>query len=269
MQVQIPQNPELLVFDCGTGFRNLGNEMHANGTPVTGKIFITHPHWDHMQGFPFFKPFYDTQNQFQVFLPPQENLGCRKILQGHLSNTFFPISIDMLLAELDCETFTPGIKEFGDWSVEYMWAHHTIPTAIYKLKTKGRSIVFAPDNELPDGNPDGYRFLTPGFYEDFLSFIKDADLLIHDGQYDRESYGEKRGWGHSAWQLVVEAAQKAKVKQLCLVHHDPDHSDDFLQKLDGQINQEYGTDFHKIWLAKEGQEIILPVDTSEEIMVSD
>jgi phosphoribosyl 1,2-cyclic phosphodiesterase len=254
IQISIPGMEEFLIADCGTGFRNLGNELDSNGKSLTGKIFITHPHWDHLQGFPFFKPFYDSKNSFEVYMPPQDGIGCKEILQGHLSNTFFPVSIDMLESELDCITFEEGKLNFENYSVEYLWANHTVPTAIFKFNLEGRKIVFAPDNELPIDVDDDNR----AFVEEFRNFVKGVDVLIHDAQFTKEQHTKRSGWGHSNWETVIELTKDLGIKRLCLSHHDPDHSDDTLDKINSKIASIKASFYEEATVIQEGQEIYLP-----------
>jgi phosphoribosyl 1,2-cyclic phosphodiesterase len=253
IQIQIPGTNELLVFDCGTGLRNLGNSLEEKGEALRGRVFITHPHWDHLQGFPFFKPFYEKDNWFRIYLPPQDGIGCREILQGHMSNTFFPVSMDMLEANLECETIEPGKINFENYTIEYMWATHTVPTAIFKILIGDIVIVFAPDNELSDHYSETDAFIT-----EFRNFINEADILIHDAQYDRNQYQSKKGWGHTAWETITEIARQEKVKKLFLFHHDPDNSDDKLDAIQEKLTTNFAEDFDSIALAKEGQVINLP-----------
>jgi ribonuclease BN (tRNA processing enzyme) len=255
LQLDADSLDELLIVDCGTGFRNLGNHLVKNGGKgCKGRVFITHPHWDHLQGFPFFKPFYDEKSWFRVYLPPQMDSGCKEILQGHMSDTFFPVTIDMLEADMECETFFPGKINFEQYSVEYMWAKHTVQTAIFKFRFSDKTIVIAPDNELPlDDTKSSKEFL-----KEFKSFIKGADLLIHDAQFDIKQHRERQGWGHSAWENVIDIVSQTDVKKLCLTHHDPDSSDDYLAVLDKKVRADDSLPFDQIFFAKEGQEIILP-----------
>jgi phosphoribosyl 1,2-cyclic phosphodiesterase len=253
LQVAIPESDELLIFDAGTGFRNLGNELDGNGAPNKGRIFITHPHWDHLQGFPFFKPFFNSDNWFRLYMPPQPGIGCKEILQGHMSSTFFPVSIDMLQADIQCESINGDKRDFGNYSVEYMWATHTVPTAIFKLEIGNKHIVFAPDNEIfPDRTPK-----IEAFKKEFRKFVKGADILIHDGQYTAEQYKQRVGWGHSSWNEVLELVKDEQIKEMYLMHHDPDNDDDMLDEIEKQVKTEYGSYFDNVSLAREGQEIIL------------
>lgn len=263
-QIVLPESNDLLIFDCGTGFRNLGNHLNALNKSHRGHVFLTHPHWDHLQGFPFFKPFYDSKNWFRIYLPPQQGMGCKDILQGHMSSTFFPVSIDMLEADLLCETIEPGpsgIKKIDDVKVSYMWASHTIPTAIFKIEVEDRIIIFAPDNEImTDGSEESKRF-----EKEFRAFIHGADVLIHDAQFNEEEYKNKQGWGHSAWEEVVKVSREEKVRQLYLTHHDPDNNDVILREREKQIIADHGDAFDVINLAKEGQKVDLPLQKAKKI----
>jgi phosphoribosyl 1,2-cyclic phosphodiesterase len=261
IQVLIDGVDELLIFDAGTGFRNLGNQLQSSGSSLKGRVFITHPHWDHLQGFPFFKPFYIEDNWFRIYLPPQGEMGCKEVLQGHMSSTFFPVSIDMLEADLQFETFQPGNRLFEHYSVEYMWATHTVPTAIYKITVQDQVIVFCPDNELMcDESRESQKFR-----KEFKEFIKECDVLIHDAQYNRVSYQQRKGWGHTAWEDISELAVEANVGRLYLTHHDPDKNDDVLAEIDKEVNEKHGSDFTEISLAKEGQEILLSFNKAKKV----
>lgn len=255
LQIESELIPELLVVDCGTGFRNLGTHLMEQGKGIKGRIFITHPHWDHLQGFPFFKPFYDTESWFRVYLPPQDEVGCKDILQGHMSNTFFPVTIDMLEADMECETYSPGKINFEGYSVDYMWAKHTVQTAMFKFFVGDRVIIFAPDNELPDdGTEESQKYIA-----EFKKFIKGADILIHDAQFNNEQYKERQGWGHSSWQNVIENTKGLGIGKLLLTHHDPDSSDEYLANLEAHVIAAHGDEFEEVSFVKEGQDITLPI----------
>ncbi|MEP1151627.1 MAG: MBL fold metallo-hydrolase [Balneola sp.] len=254
IQISITDVDDFLIADCGTGFRNLGNELDVNGGNLKGRVFITHPHWDHLQGFPFFKPFYEPDNAFEIYMPPQDGIGCKEILQGHLSNTFFPVSIDMLESGLECLTLDEHSISFDHYSIDYMWANHTVPTAIYKFKIKGKSIVFAPDNELPITiDKDNVAFV-----DEFRAFVKGVDVLIHDAQFTKKQHESRLGWGHSDWQTVIETTKDLGIKRLCLTHHDPDHTDDTLDKINSKIASIKSSFYEEATVIQEGQEIYLP-----------
>ncbi len=254
IQISIPNHDELLIFDSGTGIQNLGNSIVRNGS-LKGHLFITHPHWDHIQGFPFFKPLYDPRNIFNIHMPRQLQGGCKKVLTKYLAETFFPISLDMMESSINCHTQEGKLVDFGKFSIEFIWANHTIYTAMYKIRIGSLVIVFAPDNELPNADTP----LAEDVISEFREFFRDADVLIHDSQYSEEVYADRIGWGHSAWERVVKLAKEANVKRLFLTHHDPDHDDEFMLTLDKNVKSEWGQVFDSVEFVKEGTQINLPV----------
>lgn len=250
-QVLSTQPSELLIIDCGTGIRNLGNNTYSSKHPLKGNIFITHPHWDHLQGFPFFKPFFEKEATFNIYLPPQNGVGCKEILQGHMSNTFIPVTMEKFDATMNFETFYPGELTFDSFKVDYMWAQHTVHTAIFRFKIDNKIIVFAPDNELPiDDSMESQKFI-----QSFRDFVKDADVLVHDAQLSSKQYLERKGWGHSTWERVLEVTATCNIKNLILTHHDPDSDDKYLENLDQEIKNNHSKNYTSVSLAREGQSI--------------
>ena len=247
VQISATHLDELLVLDCGTGIRNLGNNIMDRKEALHGNIFLTHPHWDHLQGFAFFKPFYHPDGNFNIHLTAQPGLSCNEILQGHFSNIFFPISIDMLSAKMNCTSIEEGVYNFGDYVVEMMWGKHTIPTGMFKVIIEDKVIIYAPDNELPHDDSVESR----AFIKKFKAFIQGADVLIHDAQYNLEEYEQRTGWGHTNWEKLLEITRDSQIKQLYLTHHDPDNSDAQLEERCDQIQAEYGSAYELVTLARD------------------
>lgn len=247
VQIKRGQDENVLILDSGTGIRNLGNRLIGNGNAVEGHLFVTHPHWDHLQGFPFFKPIYDEKTNLKVHLPEQPRGNCKEILAGQMTETYFPVTPDMLHADILYITQPQTLQEYEGFSVEFMLANHHTNTAIYKFHMGDKQIVFAPDNEVVPSDDDGKN----EFNETLKAYVDGADLLIHDGQYNRDSYKSKKNWGHSAWEVVVELIRDIDLPHLILTHHDPEAGDKVLSERQDYIQEKYGKDFESIQLAYE------------------
>ena len=240
VQVTIRNSEDYLILDSGSGIRTLGNALVQHGREVHGHIFITHAHWDHIQGFPFFRPIYEPASSLAIHMPRQKLGGCKTVLTTQFTPTYFPVTVDMLNARIQYVTQESAPVAYDGYTMEFMMANHPVETAIYKFKHDGKIVVYAPDNEL-----------TPEFTPGFIEFIRDADVLIHDANYDRHIYRKRVGWGHSAWEDVVDAARTAGVKHLFLTHHDPTAHDEILMHREKQVHR-HADDFETLALAREG-----------------
>jgi phosphoribosyl 1,2-cyclic phosphodiesterase len=255
VELEIPGFDRQLILDSGTGIRNLGKYYDTySKDPVNADLFITHPHWDHIQGFPFFSPIYKKGHSLRIRMPEQYRGGTKEILAGHLTKTFFPVTLGMFDADLEFITQAEAPEQFGPVEVDYLVANHPTKTAMYRFKISGYTIIYAPDNELPmDRSP--LRFV-----DRFCEFIDGCDLLIHDAQYDLDLLKTREGWGHSAWERVLELAKQSGVKRLYLTHHDPDSSDRKLRQLSSRLEPYRKETFQELELAREGLTVSLPVN---------
>jgi phosphoribosyl 1,2-cyclic phosphodiesterase len=238
-----------LILDSGSGIRPLGVHLENLQLQKSGHIFITHAHWDHIQGFPFFKPIYDEANNVSIHMPLQDSGNCKQVLTGQLTPTHFPVTADMLSAKINYVTQSPEVQHYQGFSVNFMLANHPVTTAIYKIQSQGKTVVYAPDNELVP------EHLAPNreFRNALIAFCKDADVLIHDGNYNLKMYEKRRNWGHSAWEDATQMAIEAGVKHLFLTHHDPTATDSMLDERAEELKQ-YTSEFDSIQLTREGLE---------------
>lgn len=246
VQLDIPGVNELVILDAGTGIRNLGDHLAKQEGPIKGYLFITHPHWDHIQGMPFFKSIYAKENSFMISMPEQLEGNCKEVLSGQMQYTYFPVTPKMLMADISFTDQPPIETHYDGFSVEFILANHPTNTAIYKIRTHGKIIIYAPDNELiPHQDAQDNTFV-----EHLIDFCQDADVLIHDAQYCYDNYDKFRSWGHSPWQEALKVAEAARVDHLILFSHDPLSTDEYLDELDKEI-QTKKEHVQKISLAKE------------------
>ncbi len=238
-------NDQIVILDSGTGIRKLGNDLIAQGVEQFANIYLalSHSHLDHIQGFPFFKPAYDPRRHFTISLCGKERSGVKlkNIFSGQMRRDYFPVPMDDMGArftfwEPDETDYTArsGIR------VKTSLHTHAIETYGYRFEEKGKILVYITDVEHADG-------IDPHV----VALADNADLLIHDAQYTPEELLEKKGWGHSSWEQAVEVAERANAKRLALFHHDPEHSDTFLFKMESECKKR----FEGAFLAIEGQSI--------------
>jgi phosphoribosyl 1,2-cyclic phosphodiesterase len=212
----------LLILDAGTGLRELGAALMKNGTgprPFSVDLLLSHLHWDHIQGIPFFRPAYDPKTSLRIRGPKQART-MRELLGLGMDDPFFPVDIDELPAQLEVVEMDDGSSErVGRFQVRAASIFHPSAALAYRIEADGRSLVYATDTEDPfSGRPNPVIPLAAG-----------ADMLIHDAQFLESDF--KPTWGHSTIASAIDVAVKAKVKRLVLYHHDPDRSDDALDRI--------------------------------------
>jgi phosphoribosyl 1,2-cyclic phosphodiesterase len=246
VQVSIPDSEEFIIFDSGSGIRSLGEQLFQTGKHKKGFLFVSHAHWDHIQGFPFFRPIYTQETVLDIYFPKTREGDCKRALTTQLTPNHFPVTSEMLSASITYHDMVHNGMKHPVFSVDYHTAVHPVHTAIFRLKTGNKTIIFAPDNELQIKNPTNKRALNQ-----LKSFLQNADVLIHDGNYDRNSYKGKISWGHSAWEDVVDIASECGVKHLFLTHHDPLSTDEQMLTRQELLDQ-HKHKFASVQFAKEG-----------------
>jgi phosphoribosyl 1,2-cyclic phosphodiesterase/FixJ family two-component response regulator len=218
-----------LVLDCGTGAHGLGQAMVAERGRIRGHLLITHTHWDHIQGLPFFMPLFMPGNEWDVYGPRGLGQSLRETLAGQMQYAYFPVSIEQLGATIRYHDLVEGTFRIDDVTITTQYLNHTALTLGYRLESGGVALVYATDHE-PHAKLAWAEGVVTGEERRHVEFLEDADLVIHDAQYLASEYAEKVGWGHSPVEYVVEAARRARVRRLALYHHDPMRDDDSMDR---------------------------------------
>jgi phosphoribosyl 1,2-cyclic phosphodiesterase len=238
--VEMRCGPDLLVFDAGTGIRELGAALmqEAQGGPLTVHLFISHTHWDHIQGFPFFLPAYQPSTTIHVYGSPGQGRSLERILRGQMDPDYFPVALGDLAASIEVHEFRGGDFRVGDAHIAAMYLNHPGMNLGYRVTHGGRTVIYGTDNEPYrytldhlGGRAEAGREFGGRLDEEFVRFVSGADLYIGEAQYTDEEYPAKIGWGHSSLSATVEVALKAQVKRLALFHHDPMHGDEVVSAM--------------------------------------
>lgn len=222
--VEVRLNGRLYIFDCGTGFRNLGKRLTREfpGQPIEAHIFVSHYHWDHIQGIPFFAPLYDNGGNHFRFHSSSRTRHLQEAIEGQMVQPYFPVNMNEMAARREFFDIGEGQADFEDCRIVTRWLNHPQGCLGFRIEAAGKVLVYATDTEPGDPSLDrALRTLAEG-----------ADLLICDAQYLPEEYSTaKHGWGHSHWREAVNVAQQSGAQELVLFHHDPDHTDDCIDRI--------------------------------------
>ena len=222
---------QLIILDAGTGLRNLGNALMANDETVDAIICISHMHWDHIQGIPFFTPAYIPGNKITFFGANHEEQKLKSILSGQMQPTHFPVSMGDMQAELEFNNIFADSYRHNGIEFETIFLHHPGHALGFKFYINNKSIVYISDNEPYTQAEIEQDETVATRYAQLAEFVNDADILIHDAQYTPEEYENHKTWGHSPFTFPVDLARTNSVKKLILFHHDPLHNDDVVDDI--------------------------------------
>jgi phosphoribosyl 1,2-cyclic phosphodiesterase len=268
--VEVRADGEIIVLDAGSGIRPLGSTLHREfgAKPIKLSLLITHAHWDHIQGLPFFSPVYDKKNEIRVLGYNGIDTSFSEILAEPMKAPFFPVAMRELSGTVDIKALTEMEFTIGKVQVRTMFVNHPGVCAGYRLLTSAGSIAFLPDHEPYDflhsarGNQmsaEQAKKIGAEERASLIQFLHGSDILILDAQYTDEEYQRHIGWGHGSVSSVVSLALDAEVHRLLLFHHDPGHDDQMVEKMVKCARELVATSGKplEVEAAQEGSEILL------------
>ena len=226
--IEVRCGERLLIFDGGTGLRYLGHTLKG---AVDADLYLTHTHFDHVCGLPFFKPFFDPKNRWRLWAGHlAEGMTLRRVLGEFMMSPLFPVPPQVFRARMEYREFKAGetLNAGSDVAVRTATLNHPDGATGYRIEYGGRSLCYLTDTEHVPGAPD----------RNILELIAGADLVIYDSMYTDVEYNTYVGWGHSTWQEGVRLCRAAGAKRLAVFHHDPEHDDDLLDGIAREVEKE-------------------------------
>ena len=232
---ELRHNGKLFILDAGSGLRVLGNELLKSGIPVTASIFISHMHWDHIQGIPFFTPAFIPNNKFTFYGSEPAGKDLFTIIADQMDPTYFPIEMKEMGSTMNFKSLFEGKYKIEGIEVETIYVNHPGNALGYKFHLNNKTLVYISDNEpfpkIDENDKSNQIMLGEDSNQKLINFISNVDVLVHDAQYTQDEYEKKVTWGHSPVEYTVDIAMKAGVKKLVLFHHDPLHNDDMIDHM--------------------------------------
>jgi len=246
--VEVRLGEAIYIFDCGTGFRVLGQSLSREfkERPVSAHVFVSHFHWDHIQGLPFFRPLYDNPDSQFCFHGPSRVCSLKSALEDQMNAPYFPVGLAEMQAQQHFCDLGEGCMQLDGATLKTLWLNHPEGCMGFRMETKEGVLVYATDNE------PGH----PLFDKNVRKLADGADVLIYDAQYLPDEYeARRRGWGHSHWREAVNIVMESSAKELILFHHDPEHDDECIDKIVTEARNYYP----KVRAASEGMQVELPL----------
>ena len=206
----------LLIFDAGTGIKKLGQHLIKTNSQNIIHLFFTHSHWDHIHGFPLFKPAYSENYEINIYSSSIILKKLKETLNGQMDFNYFPVKFAQLKAKINFVTIKEQNFQLNSATISYIKNNHPGCSYGFKVTEGGKTVIFITDNELiPRSNKNSN-------WDDYVAFCRDADLLIHDAHYLPTELVKTEGYGHSSYDQAIDLAIEARAKHLIFFHHDPD-----------------------------------------------
>jgi phosphoribosyl 1,2-cyclic phosphodiesterase len=245
--VEVRANSQILILDAGTGIRDFGPKLTAEfgSQSIEAILLISHTHWDHIQGLPFFGPAYSTENMIRVLAPKGGGETVKRALRNQMDAIHFPVPFEKLTGLSAVEELGSNDVALGTLRLRVAALNHPGGCAGFRIEANGRSIAYLPDHEPSENDWE------------LVEFVQKVDLLILDTQYSETEYPGHRGWGHGCLANSVALAVNAGVRELALFHHDPSHDDDQIDRMVERGRQLAGTNALIVNAARENQTIAL------------
>ena len=240
--VELRADGEIIVLDAGSGIRPLGIALDREfqARPIKLSLLVTHAHWDHIQGFPFFKPAYDSKNEIRIFGFDGAGATFREIMAEPMQSPFFPITMRELSARMDINKLSEMKFSLGKVDIHAAFVNHPGVCAGYRIFTSSGSVAFLPDHEPYEFlhsargkqlGPEQAKEVAAEQHAALVQFLRGSDILILDCQYADQEYTKHIGWGHGSISSAVALAMEAEVQTLFLFHHDPSHDDTMVDRM--------------------------------------
>jgi phosphoribosyl 1,2-cyclic phosphodiesterase len=266
--VEVRFGNQLLILDAGTGIRNLGIDLAAEFAerPIEAHLLLSHTHWDHIQGLPFFAPAYQAHHRFTIVGSAGTRARLEQALRSQMDSMYFPVSFDAMPGIAAVTELSPEGGQLGNLSIRAISLNHPGGCAGFRIEANGTSVAYLPDHEPYRDQQGQCAGVDKARWEALAGFLRGVNLLILDTQYTEQEYARHRGWGHGCLPDSVALALEAQVARLAFFHHDPSHTDGQIDEMLKTARQIAGAAAPGIEAARELQTIVMSPPVTGQVL---